>query len=207
MSTSGLFWPLLTQAFLLWAPNNTDTCLVTFPSWPLVSSPLAFPVYFQSLQFWFFISLLVQHILNFLTPILIFLTWFLDFTIQLSPFFTKPLHAPLHAYFFNSEDSSSELSAPSFPSGFPVEPREELTPSHTEPSPDRFLLTRFSLSYWFSVQFLYFFLPRLQVPFSFSLPPTPHSFAFQNLLKFCPLCQFPKPSPLVPILLFPTHFL
>lgn len=119
----------------------------------------------------------------------------LRFTIQLTPFFTKPLHAPLHAYFFNSEDSSSKFSAPSFPFGFPVEPREELTPSHPESSPDWFLLTRFSLSYWFSVQFPYFFLPRLQVPFSFSLPPTPHSLAFHNLLKFLPPLSICKAIP------------
>lgn len=175
---------------------------MTFSDWLLVPNPLAFPASFQWLKFWFFISLLSQHILHFLPRILIFHTPFLYFTFQLSSLLHLNCPCCLACTFSDSEDSSSKLSAPSFPSGFPVQPRKELTSSQPEPSPDWFLLTCFSLPYWFSVQFPYFFLPRLQVPSSFSLPPNSNCFAFHKLLKFAPHCQLPIPTPLVP-----THLL
>lgn len=102
--------------------------------------------------------------------------------------------------FSHPEDSSSSC-VPFFPSGFPVQPRKELTPSHPEPSPDQFLLTCFSLLYWFSVQFPYFFLPILQVPSTFSLALAPDCFAFKTYQISLLLCQIPRPTPCDPILL------
>lgn len=103
--------------------------------------------------------------------------------------------------FSHPEDSLSKPSVPLFPSGFPVQPRKELTPSHPEPSPDQFLLTCFSLLYWFSVQFPCVFLPRLQVPSTSSLPLAPHCFAFKTYPVSPLLCQIPGPIPFDPILL------
>lgn len=100
--------------------------------------------------------------------------------------------------FSHPEDSSS--SVPSSPSGLPVQPRKELTPSHPEPSPDQFLLTCFSLLCWFPGQFPYFFLPRL-----FFLPLDPHCFAFKTYQISPLLCQIPGPTPFDPIFLVPAH--
>lgn len=107
--------------------------------------------------------------------------------------------------FSHPEDSSSKPSVPSSPSGLPVQPRKELTPSHPEPSPDQFLLTCFSLLYWFPGQFPCFFLPRLQVPSTFSLPLDPHCFAFKTYQISPLLCQIPGPTPFDPTFLVPTH--
>lgn len=110
--------------------------------------------------------------------------------------------------FSHPEDSLSKPSVPFFPSGFPVQPSKELTPSHPEPSPDQFLFTCFSLLYWFSVQFPYFFLPRLQVPSTLPLPLSPatalapsYCFAFKTYQISPLLCQIPGPTPFDPILL------
>lgn len=197
VSTSSLFCPFLYLLTLFCSsPLITCTCLRTSSSW-LLSRPWAFPAISTFHNLDFFVRLLAQHILHLWTPAS-------HFTPCTYPSLSNsPLHQDSAGFLPLTFSDSWDYSAP-FPPGFPAQPRKELTPSYPEPSPDRFPLTCFSLSYWFSGQFPYFLLPRLQVP----SPYPPDCFALLSLPPRHPsICQIPRPILLVPILLAPTHVL
>lgn len=164
---------------------------------PTPFKTMSLSCYFHFPYLGFFVRLLAQNILHLWTPAS-------HFTPCTYPSLSNsPLHKDSAGFLPLTFSDSWDYSAP-FPPGFPAQPRKELTPSYPEPSPDRFPLTCFSLSYWFSGQFPYFLLPRLQVP----SPYPPDCFALLSLPPRHPsICQIPRPILLVPILLAPTHVL